>query len=143
MIYVDTREKKNKHILKYFDKHGIQYQREKLDECDYASDQSDVLIERKQDLEELAGNITKENGRRLKAEFRRVPQGKRVIVLIEEKMNGLEDVPNWRGKHMKLMGPALYCYMVSYQRRHNLEYIFCHKNSTGKIIAELLGERGR
>lgn len=141
MIHVDTREKKNSHIINYFDRNGIPYRVKKLDVCDYSGTQSDVLIERKQNLAELASNITKENGRRLKAEFNRVPDGKKVYVLIEEKMDSLEDVVNWKGKYTKLRGETLYRYLVGFKRRHNLEYIFCHKNSTGRIIAELLGEK--
>ena len=143
MICIDSREKKNQHIIKYFDKHGIPYIIKKLDVCDYSGSQSDVLIERKQNLAELAGNITKENGRRFKAEFDRVPIGKKVYVLVEENIGGLEDVANWEGKYTQLCGATLYKYLVSYQHRHGLEYIFCHKNSTGRIIAELLGEGGR
>lgn len=142
MIYVDTREKKNEHIIRYFKKNGICYERKKLDVCDYTSG-TGVWIERKQNLLELAGNITKENGRRIKAEFERVPPESTVYVLIEEKISCLEDVQNWSSKHSKLFGATLYRYMVSYQKRHNLKYIFCHKNSTGRIIAELLGERRR
>ena len=143
MIYIDSREKKNQHIVKYFDKNNIPYAIKKLDVCDYSSSKSDVLIERKQNLSELAGNVTKENGRRFKAEFDRVPIGKKVYVLVEENIGGLEDVVNWQGKYTHLCGATLYKYLVSYQHRHGLEYIFCHKNSTGRIIAELLGEGGK
>lgn len=142
MIYVDTREKKNAHILAYFNRNGIEYEKKKLNVCDYSSDKNAVLIERKQNLQELAGNIMKENGRRIKAEFERVPHECKVYVLIEEKANGLNDVSNWSSKHCNLCGATLHKYMVSYQKRHNLEYIFCHKNSSGRIIAELLGVRG-
>lgn len=143
MICIDSREKKNKHIVNYFDKHNIPYVIKKLDACDYSGSQSDVLIERKQNLAELAGNVTKENGRRFKAEFDRVPVDKKVYVLVEENISSLEEVVNWQGKYTKLCGATLYKYLVSYQRRHGLEFIFCHKNSSGKIIAELLGEGGR
>ena len=140
MIYVDTREKKNLHIIRYFQRNNIPYRVKKLDECDYAGSQNNVLIERKQNLAELAYNITCENGRRIKAEFDRIPEGKKVYVLIEEMMDSLDAVVNWKGKYTKLHGATLYRYMVSYQRRHGFEYIFCHKNSSGRIIAELLGE---
>ena len=65
MIYVDTREKKNEHIIRYFEKNGICYERKKLDVCDYTSG-TGVWIERKQNLLELAGNITKENIARIR-----------------------------------------------------------------------------
>ena len=137
MIYIDTREKKNTHIIRYFDRNGIAYERKKLDVCDYAAG-TNILIERKQNLLELAGNITKENGRRIKAEFTRVPPGSKVYVLIEEDIGGLKNVTNWHSAHIKLSGVTLYNYMIGYQKRHNLQYIFCHKSISGRMIAELL-----
>lgn len=141
MIYIDTREKKNTHILQYFERNGIAYEKKKLEVCDYTVD-GNILIERKQNLLELAGNITKENGRRIKAEFSRVPPNATVYVLVEENIHTLEDVQKWSSKYSKLHGATLYRYLVSYQRRHGLQYIFCHKNSSGKIISKLLGIKG-
>lgn len=137
MIFVDTREKKNAHILRYFENHNIAYVQKKLDVCDYSADDL-VLVERKQNLQELAGNILKENGRRIKAEFDRVPKECKVYVLIEEDIRELKNVTSWHSPHTKLTGTTLYRYMVSYQKRHNLQYIFCDKRDSGRIIANLL-----
>ena len=35
IVLIDTREKRNEHILSYFDKQGITYRKEKLDFGDY------------------------------------------------------------------------------------------------------------
>ncbi len=137
MIYVDTREKKNGHIIKYFEKNGIAYERKKLEVCDYAA-QSNILIERKQNLLELAGNITKAHGRRIKAEFTRVPPDAKVYVLIEEDIGAFKNVTKWHSAYMKLSGVTLYKHMIGYQKRHNLQYIFCDKTISGRLIAELL-----
>ncbi len=134
---MDTREKKNEHIIQYFDKHGIAYERKKLDVCDYTA-QSNIWIERKQNLLELAGNIIKEHGRRIKAEFIRVPPGAKVYVLIEEDIGAFKNVTKWRSDYVKLSGVTLYKHMIGYQKRHNLQYVFCDKAMSGRWIAELL-----
>lgn len=69
-ILVDTREKKNDHILSYFDAKGIKYIKSKLDFGDYSvmlpesefwPKQPDFafnfVVERKNSLEELSGNF--------------------------------------------------------------------------------------
>lgn len=91
VILVDTRERKNDHIISIFDKYGFPYECRKLDYGDYSFylpknpdlgifedmyfDQ-DIMIERKQNLEELSKNFTQ--GRRqfenelLQAPFQKV-----------------------------------------------------------------------
>ncbi len=74
VVLVDSREKENRHILDYFDKHSIAHQPSKLDYGDYSfmlpspgpsPSQEDVyfhreiVIERKSGLEELSGNLGK------------------------------------------------------------------------------------
>ena len=66
MIICDSREKKNGHILRYFDEHGIDYVIRKMDVADYQIEGRDKLvIDRKQNLDELASNLTnpKDKGR--------------------------------------------------------------------------------
>lgn len=78
VVLVDTREKKNEHILEYFDKKKISYKKKALDYGDYsfmipANEKlsiprdlyfsNKVIIERKGSLEEISGNLTKERDR--------------------------------------------------------------------------------
>ena len=66
LIIVDSREKKNAHILHYFDEHGIEYVIRKMDVADYQIEGMDkFVIDRKQNLDELATNLTnpKDKGR--------------------------------------------------------------------------------
>lgn len=77
-VLVDTREKKNDHIISYFDKKKIPYKTKALHNGDYSfyipqnSElnierdlyfDKDIMIERKQNLEELSGNITQNRSR--------------------------------------------------------------------------------
>ena len=74
VILVDTREQKNDHILRIFDKYNFPYRRRKLECGDYSfyipKDPElgifedmyfdhDIVIERKASLEELSQNFTK------------------------------------------------------------------------------------
>ncbi len=75
VVLVDSREKKNTHILDYFRKQKIAYQVEKLEYGDYSfmvpaavagEDiffHRDCVVERKASLEELSGNLTGERER--------------------------------------------------------------------------------
>lgn len=76
IVLVDTREKKNDHILQYFNKYGIKYSRQKLDYGDYSflvkgnevvKDDlyfhNDIVIERKATLEELSRNLAQDRER--------------------------------------------------------------------------------
>lgn len=83
VILIDTREQTNQHIVEFFDKKKIPYKIMKLDFGDYSCmipkgtiDQftsdiyfdKDCAIERKADIDELAGNL-KEDAARLKKEL--------------------------------------------------------------------------
>ena len=62
-INVDSRENMNKHIVKAFNKHKIDYKVQKIDEGDYSISipeidyTSNTVIERKASLEELSANL--------------------------------------------------------------------------------------
>ena len=73
VIYIDTREKKNDHIVAWLEKNKIRYQRKSLSNGDYSfylpkneklgisrdtSFEDEIMIERKANLDELSGNLT-------------------------------------------------------------------------------------
>ena len=72
MIVCDTREQKNEHILKYFDRHSIPYIVRALDTADYSLyDDRSVRVDRKQNLSELAHNLLSHDKGRFYREIRR------------------------------------------------------------------------
>lgn len=95
IVLVDSREQKNAHILEYFQRHGISYEVTKLDYGDYSCKlpalaagrdiyfHDSVVIERKNSLEELSGNLSK--GReRFEAEFLKARNaGAKIYLMIE------------------------------------------------------------
>jgi len=155
MILIDTRDKLDKigHILDYFKRNKIPYDRTKLYIGDYQrADNGLILIDRKKNIQELAMNISEDisvkndDEKRFRNELKRLDViGGKMYILVEEKLNCLEDVQKWKSgckkdgtPYTKLLGTTLYMYLLSYKRKHNIDFIFCHKNSTGRIIAELL-----
>lgn len=142
MIFIDSREKARaiKNIVKHFDSNGIQHVSTKLWVGDYMSPNNPLIfIDRKQNLLELAGNATKGHAR-FKRELVRMDEinGKMYIV-VEEELSGLEDVQSWSNTHTKLEGITLYKILTSWKHKHNVEYVFCNKSETGRVISELLG----
>jgi ERCC4-type nuclease len=147
MIYCDTREKKNAHILEYFRLREIPYTVKKLDTGDYMDSGNDHLtIDRKQNLDELVGNLFSPDRSRFWREVRRSrDEHKKMIVLVEHggQIRQLSDVPKWRGKYTKVTGKALYNEICRVHIAYGVEFLFCDKRHTGKRIVELLGGGSR
>lgn len=143
MIYVDTREKKNQHVLDYFDKHGIRHESKCLETADYVNpDMPLVAVDRKQNLDELAANLcTKDSGRFWREVRRSHEAGMLLIILCEHggRIGCLEDVKRWKSAYSRITGRMLYDKMLRVNRAYGVEFQFCVKKSTGKIIAEILG----
>lgn len=101
VILVDSREKKNSHILDYFKKQKIVYQVEKLEYGDYSfmipaagGDiyfHRDCVVERKASLEELSGNLTRER-ERFEKEFLKAGNDGCKIYLMVEAPSGYSDI---------------------------------------------------
>lgn len=144
IIIADTRERKNKKILEYFDKVGQDYIISKLDYGDYKiyKDNS-VVIDRKDNLLELAGNLchTLEH-ERIKREIQRAKDDgcKEFIFLIaESKIKTIDDIKNWSSPHTKVKGSVLLKIMLTMKERYGVRFIICPRKEMGKRIIELLG----
>jgi len=144
MIISDTRERKNQHILNYFDRHGIEYEIKKLDTADYWNDENpNVLIDKKYGLLELAQNLCSDDKSRFWNEVRRSHKDKqKLIILVESsKIRSLQDVSEWKSKYTRLSGSRLQAEMYRIGISYNIQFEFCSKQSTGKRIVELLTEK--
>lgn len=145
-IIVDTREQKWKHIENELNATGTPYNRCKLNYGDYSckvitSDNSPlglserVVIERKANLDELAGNFTK--GRdRFGREFKRAVDDKaKVFLLIEN--GSWEDIEQHH--YRSLFPPKSYlATLYSWQAKYNITVIFCKPEQSGSIIKGIL-----
>lgn len=158
-IQVDSREHQHaiQDILAEFNKQGIKYYISKLYTGDYMSlDNPRLVIDRKQNLHELCGNVCQQH-ERFRAEMQRAKEnGIKIIFLCEHGRNikALDDVLWWTNpretyrekvkgvwvtKHRKVMqGDTLYKILNTMQDRYGVEFLFCEKKDTGKRIIELL-----
>lgn len=144
MVIVDTREKKNLHILKYFIYHDIDYKPQKMDVADYQIEGKDELvIDRKQNLDELAKNLmNRSDHARFWKEVRRAKeQGIKMIVLCEHggQIKEIKNVAEWHSKYSPVSGRALMEEIYRVHIAYGVEFLFCDKRSTGRKIIELLG----
>lgn len=144
MIIVDTREKKNSHILKYFITHDIDYKLQKMDVADYQIEGlNNLVVDRKQNLDELARNLMNRNDHaRFWKEVRRAKENNiKLIVLCEHggQIKDIKSVANWHSKYSPVSGRALMDEIYRVHIAYGVEFLFCDKRCTGKKIIELLG----
>lgn len=146
IIQIDTREKARaiQAIKAEFAKQNIETITSKLWVGDYARlDNMTTVIDRKQNLNELAGNIIE---KRFHSEIQRAHEkGVKIIFLIEHgrKVNDLIDVLFWENPRIKdsprcISGEHLYKAMNTLSDRYGVEWLFCQKKDTGKRIIEIL-----
>lgn len=151
-IIIDTREKPQAigKILKQFDDNEIKYARSKLFVGDYMSlTNARYVIDRKQNLQELCGNVCQQH-KRFKAELQRANElGIKVCVLIEHGGNikTLDDVKKWFNPRLKnnpkaIKGETLFKILSTLSWNYDVEFQFCKKGETGLKIIELLKENG-
>lgn len=153
IILTDTRQQKEKHILKEFDSQGILHIRTGLPSADYMALRYDdkkgfyldyrVLIDTKKDIEEIAGNLcNSQSHERIKREIFKGQElgAKEFIFLINGgKVKTIQDLQNWTSKRTKVKGSTLLKIMCTMRERYGVRFIICNKKDIGKKILELLG----
>lgn len=148
-IQIDSREKQKaiKKILAEFDRHHIMHFTSKLYTGDYMSlDNPRLVIDRKQNLSELYGNLCRDR-KRFCAELIRAQQaGIKLVILIEHggKIKTLGDVKQWDNPRLKENpyawdGMRMYTEIKRYEKLYNVEFKFCSKEYTGAEIIKILG----
>ena len=148
-IIVDTREKPRAivRIMKTFDVEGVEVIRRALPFGDYCDpDRPDIVIDRKQNLLEVAGNLVQDRARFLREVERAHRAGARLIILVEHssRIKTLDDVIMWNNPRLKVSplavdGPRLFRIMHAMGNRYGFEWAFCDKVHTGRRIIEILG----
>lgn len=148
VVIIDSREKENKHVTDYFDKKGINYIVKKLDYGDYTlllpsndiipyDTVLDFAVERKRNLEELSGNLTKG---RTTIENELIRGAFKMTMVIEN--STLNDV--MRGRYnTEYSHKSFLASLLSFYCRHGIGYWFTEKADSGRIIYEILYYRLR
>lgn len=148
VIQVDSREKARaiQKIIAEFDNRGIKWFVSKLPVGDYQSlDNPRLVIDRKQNLLELCGNVCQQH-KRFKAELERANEyGIKLIVLCEHGrgIKSLQDVMAWENPRLKesplaVSGERLFRILTAMSNKYGVEFLFCTKQETGKRIIEIL-----
>ena len=157
-LIVDTREKPRAivKILTEFSRQGVKVVRRALNFADYWNPENPkVIIDRKQNLQEVVMNVTdysdpRKGLKRFKRELIRCNRaGCRMIILVEHggRIHGIEDVMHWKNPRLKvspyaISGERLYKKMKAMESYYGIEWKFCSKGQTGKKIIELLEVKG-
>lgn len=148
VIQIDSREHGHaiQKIIAEFDRQGVKWFVSKLPQADYMSlDNPKLLIDRKQNLNELCSNVVQDH-KRFRAELLRAQEyGQHIIVLVEHSKNirTLEDVIHWVNPRLKVSplavsGERLYKILSAMSKTYDVEFRFCTKEQTGSKIIELL-----
>lgn len=163
-IQIDSREHKKElaRIQGQLHELGVDFFVSKLYVGDYMNlDNPRVVVDRKKDLLELAGNICQQH-ERFRAELVRAKEhGIKLIILVEhgEDIKTIEDVYFWQnprskpnkwimrdGKPVKIpekgggvTGEQLFKSMNTMRERYGVSFRFCNKEQTGAMIVKLLG----
>lgn len=145
IIQVDSREQKYDHIIKYFDSQEIKWVRSKCVVGDYVNLENPmVVIDRKKDLQEVAGNVCQQHDRFVRELELARDLGYRMIVLIEEPnikyLNEVFGWYNWRKKKnpKAISGQTLGKIMLTMSHKYGVEWQFTTKAKCGEKIIELL-----
>ena len=150
-LLIDTREKPKaiETILKQFDEAGIRYERTKLlfgDYMDYNRPQ--IVVDRKQNIAELAKNCTVE-AERFKKELERAQRANsRLVILVEQnrykdrdewkRVEDIADLMLWSSPHTTIRGEKVFRVLSAWTNKYNLSVVFCDKRQTGRKILEII-----
>lgn len=163
IIQIDSREKARAitKIIDEFDRQGIKHFVSKLWIGDYMSyDNPRLIVDRKQNLTELASNVCQQH-ERFRKELVRAQENDVQLVILCENGHGIEcmedvifwDNPRatkkvkkdgkWQTVNTKAMkGEVLYKILSTISEKYNVKFEFCTKEDTGKRIVEILSNDG-
>ena len=147
-IQCDTREHSGQieRIEQQFDALGVKHFRSKLWVGDYQSlDNPRLVVDRKKDLQELAGNVCQQH-ERFRAELIRAQEaGIQIVILCEHGgcIKTLEDVYFWENPRRRtspgaISGQRLFKVLNTMQEKYGVRFEFCDKRQTGRRIVEIL-----
>jgi len=142
LIIVDTREKKNQHIIDYLKENKIDYLISKLDTGDYTFSlpryrslglDHKFLVERKNSLDEIAGNFF-QNRDRFVREFERLENQKMHIVIEQATWKKL-----LAGTYRSKATPnSFMASLLTFNIRYNCPVWFTQPANTGEVVYNIL-----
>ena len=151
LLLVDTREKPKaiENILATFETEGVPVARTKLLFGDYADyNRPGIVVDRKQNIAELAKNVTVERARFIAELERAKAAGAKLVILVEQNrykdrdkwisVKDVSDLMLWSNPHTKIRGEKVFRVLSELIYKYNISVIFCDKRVTGKRILEII-----
>ena len=151
LLLIDTREKPKaiEGILKTFDEAGIHYERTKLLFGDYMDyNRPHIVIDRKQNVLELAKNVTTDRQRFIAELEKSQAAHAHLVILVEQNrykdrdrwINIREpaDLMLWSSPHTKIRGERVFRAVSGLIHKYNISVVFCDRRTTGKKIMEII-----
>ncbi len=143
VILCDTRENKNQHMLDYLKSNGIKHRSQKLDSADYSfelpSHQNlnldlSVLVERKNSLDEIIGNLTSNRDRFIR-EFERMNDNQIRHIIVEN--------ATWKklfnGSYRSQASPkSITASLLTWNVRYNCPIWFANQTESPELMYNLL-----
>lgn len=140
-VICDTREVVNNHITSWLDKNNISHQSRALETGDYSvmlgdtTFEDEVVVERKANLDEIAGNFTTGRDRFEREMIRAKAGGIKVFLIVENASWTDIFLHNYRSE---LKPQSFAATLLSWQARFNLTIIFCKPSETAQILYSTL-----
>ncbi len=170
-IYEDTRQqvaRGDKHAIKHewFAAHGIEVVRRKLDFGDYATDESNIVVDTKANVGELAMDVGRDHGRFAREMERARDAGYRLVIMVETNrpyvdLDSLVDwtssacrmcrhykavrcVPHEKVKCIKfrrkpIQGVAVMRICKSMEAHYKCRFVFVQPHNAAQAICDALG----
>ncbi len=150
-LLIDTREKPRaiQSILKTLEESNIVYESTKLLFGDFMDwNRPQIVIDRKQNIAELAKNCTVEHDR-FKREMEKAKKaGATLVILVEQNryksgdkwihVDDISDLLLWDSPHTTIRGEKVFRVLRSWQSKYPIRVEFCDKRSTGRRIIEII-----
>ena len=150
-VLIDTREQPSERAERRYKSFGSPYRRQALDYGDYTYNfvlpdgsplfrdnlpvKGHAVIERKMDLDELAGCLSRTRERFVR-EFERAKENNATVYLLVEDANW-ENLIN--GRYGSRFHPNAYeASILAFIARYDIKPIFCKKETSGKLIRDIL-----
>lgn len=172
MIWEDTRQQAGKHghVEAWMSSHGVDFapRARALPFGDYVRDGSNVAVDTKKDVQELAMDCGRDHARFVRECVRAQEAGWRLYVLVEQhpEYNDRSKLARWvssvcRRCHLRMrricdgprsvggmrcargarpmQGDTLAKIMDTMERKYEVRFMFCAKRDTARVICGLLG----
>ena len=151
LLLIDTREKPKaiESIVKTFESSGIPYERTKLLFGDYMDyNRPHIVIDRKQNVLELAKNVTTDRARFIAELDRAKAAHAHLVILVEQNrykdrdrwitIKEPADLMLWSSPHTKVRGERVFRSVSGLIAKYGISVQFCDKRTTGRNILRII-----